>query len=202
MTKPGEARVQLEPRTTQPGDVRTRMTEQGDVRALLHRVADEAGGWLEGIGERPVGPEVGASEFTVTDVLADAPTPTADVIAELVREAAPGLTALASPRFFGFVIGGAHPAAIAADWLVSAWDQNAGLAGPTPAVVAIEAVAGAWVLDLLGLPADASPAARWRTRPPSPPRATACSPRPATTSSATGWPARPRSAFWPAPSGT
>jgi glutamate/tyrosine decarboxylase-like PLP-dependent enzyme len=54
------------------------------------------------------------------------------------------------------VIGGAHPAGVAADWLVSAWDQNAGLAGPTPAVTAVEAVAGAWLLELLGLPADAS----------------------------------------------
>src|SRR6185436_17924061 len=45
---------------------------------------------------------------------------------------------------------------LAGDWLTSTWDQNAPLAGPSPAVAAIESVAGAWVLDLLGLPADAS----------------------------------------------
>src|SRR5918999_2954439 len=132
------------------------MTEPGDVRALLHRVADEAGDWLEGIGERPIGAEHGPREFAVAGALPDEPMRTDDVIAQLVREAAPGLTAMASPRYFGFVIGGTHPAAIAADWLVSAWDQNSGVAGPTPAVVAIEAVAGAWVLGVLGLPADAS----------------------------------------------
>ena len=54
------------------------------------------------------------------------------VIADLVREAAPGLAAMGSPRFFGFVIGGAHPAGVAADWLATAWDQNAGLAAPDP----------------------------------------------------------------------
>src|SRR5918999_1131181 len=132
------------------------MTEPGDVRALLHRVADEAGDWLEGIGERPIGGGEGPRGVGVARAPPHQAQRTDDVIAQLVREAAPGLSAMASPRYFGFVIGGTHPAAIAADWLVSAWDQNSGLAGPTPAVVAIEAVAGAWVLDLLGLPAGAS----------------------------------------------
>ena len=63
---------------------------------------------------------------------------------------------MGSGRFFGFVIGGALPAALAADWLVSAWDQNTGLAEPTPAASALEAVAGRWVLELLGLPSDSS----------------------------------------------
>ena len=75
---------------------------------------------------------------------------------------------MGSPRYFGFVIGGALPAAIAADWMVSAWDQNGGLASPTPAVAAIEEMAGAWLIDLLGLPGGrllraASPDARWPT---------------------------------------
>ena len=63
---------------------------------------------------------------------------------------------MGSPRYFGFVIGGALPAALVADWMVTAWDQNAGLASPTPAAAAIEEIAGAWLLDLLGLPAEAS----------------------------------------------
>ena len=78
------------------------------------------------------------------------------VLEELVADAEPGITAMGSPRYFGFVIGGALPAALAADWMAATWDQNAGLASPTPAVAAIEEIAGAWVLDLLGLPDDAS----------------------------------------------
>src|SRR3954468_14288732 len=98
-----------------------------DVRALLHRVADEAADWLQALPERPVRPDATPAELALTDVLADAPVPAGDVLAALVREASPGLTAMGSPRFFGFVIGGAYPAGLAADWLVSAWDQNAAL---------------------------------------------------------------------------
>jgi aromatic-L-amino-acid decarboxylase len=127
-----------------------------DVRALLHRVADDAGEWLDALGERPVRPDRTPGEMIVTATLAAEPTAVDDVIADLVREATPGLMAMGSPRFFGFVIGGAHPAGLAADWLVSAWDQNAGMAAVTPAVAALEDVAGTWALDLLGLPADAS----------------------------------------------
>jgi glutamate/tyrosine decarboxylase-like PLP-dependent enzyme len=127
-----------------------------DVRALLHRVADEAGDWFDALDERPVGPAHTPADMTVVDALSDDPMGVEDVVAELSREAAPGLTAMGSPRFFGFVIGGAHPAGVAADWLVSAWDQNAGLAAPTPAVAAFEAVAGRWLLELLGLPGGAS----------------------------------------------
>src|SRR3954452_19555340 len=118
-----------------------------EVRALLHRVADEAGDWLAALPERPVRSERTPAEMAISDSLGDTGTALDEVISDLVREAAPGLTAMGSPRFFGFVIGGAHPVAIAADWLVSTWDQNAGLAAPTPAVATIEAIAGAWVLD-------------------------------------------------------
>ena len=78
------------------------------------------------------------------------------VVDELAAIAEPGLTAMGSGRYFGFVIGGALPASLATDWLVSTWDQNAGLAQPTPAVSALEAVTGRWVLELLGLPAHSS----------------------------------------------
>ena len=57
----------------------------------------------------------------------------------------PGLTAMPSGRFYGMVIGGAHPAALAADWLTSAWDQNTGLRYATPGTAAVEEVAG--ILD-------------------------------------------------------
>ncbi len=78
-----------------------------------------------------------------------------EVIDELVAGAEPGLMAISSGRFFGWVMGGLLPAAVAADWLVSAWDQNTGLRYATPATAAFEEVAGAWLLDVLGLPTGA-----------------------------------------------
>lgn len=80
--------------------------------------------------------------------------PAAEVVDYLAAKAEPGLMAMPSGRFFGWVIGGTLPAALAADWLVSAWDQNAGLRYATPATAAIEEAAGGWLLELLGLPAE------------------------------------------------
>ena len=67
-----------------------------------------------------------------------------------------GLMGMDSGRFFGFVVGGAVPAAVAADWLVTAWDQNTGLFAPSPATSVIEEIAGRWILELLRLPAESS----------------------------------------------
>ena len=127
-----------------------------DTRRLLHDVADRSADWLDALPDRPVGPARAPADMEVTAALGDAPLPVDQVIAELAAEAAPGLTAINSPRFFAFVMGGAHPAGIAADWLASAWDQNVGLAAPTPAAAAFEDVAGRWLADLLGLPAGVS----------------------------------------------
>lgn len=78
------------------------------------------------------------------------------VITELVALADAGLVATPGPRYFGFVTGGSLPAAVAADWLTTAWDQNAGLNILSPASAAIEHVAATWLLDVLGLPATSS----------------------------------------------
>ncbi len=91
----------------------------------------------------------------------DAPAPEqggdADaIIAELIEHATPGIRASTGPRFYGWVIGGSHPTGVAADWLTAAWGQNAGNILAAPAASAVEAVAARWLLDLLGLPADAS----------------------------------------------
>ncbi len=79
----------------------------------------------------------------------------AEVVAELARKAEGGLLGNVSPNFHGWVIGASHPAGVAADWLTSAWGQFGGFADPTPAGAAAEEVAAGWVLELLGLPADA-----------------------------------------------
>ncbi len=111
--------------------------------------------WLDGVRDRPIRPD-----SDVDDILAvvDRPLPVegADataVVDELAAAVGPGLMAMSSPRYYGFVIGGIYPAAIAADWLVSAWDQNTGSRQPTPGTAAVEEVAARWLVDLFGLPA-------------------------------------------------
>lgn len=115
-------------------------------------------GFLRSLEERPVWPRA-----TLDDMLAvfDGPLPDAgadaeQVVTELATGAEPGLVAIPGGRFFGFVIGGTLPAALAADWLVSTWDQNSGSSTMTTATVALERVAGRWICELLGLPPQAS----------------------------------------------
>ncbi|MCK6209108.1 aminotransferase class V-fold PLP-dependent enzyme [Georgenia sp. EYE_87] len=124
----------------------------------LDHAHEHARRWLESLPDRPVAPRAGAD--AVADALGrelpDGPSDPAQVVDLLARACEPGLTAMPSGRFFGFVIGGTHPAGLAADWLVSAWDQNACLRQVTPAAAAVEEVAGSWLLDLLGLPAGSA----------------------------------------------
>ncbi|HEY7277291.1 MAG TPA: pyridoxal-dependent decarboxylase [Trebonia sp.] len=110
--------------------------------------------WLDTLATRPVPPRASVAEVTAAlgTELPVGPTPANEVIDLLARACEPGLTAMPSGRFYGMVIGGTHPAALAADWLVSAWDQNAVLRAVSPAHAAVEDVASKWLLDLLGLP--------------------------------------------------
>jgi glutamate/tyrosine decarboxylase-like PLP-dependent enzyme len=87
--------------------------------------------------------------------LNEAPLPPLQVIEQLAAAVEPGLVASAGPRYFGFVVGGALSSAVAADWLTSAWDQNAGGYPVGPSASVAEEVACAWLLDVLGMPADA-----------------------------------------------
>jgi glutamate/tyrosine decarboxylase-like PLP-dependent enzyme len=128
------------------------------MRELIDAAAEHAAGYLDSVPERPVQAALTPSEARagLHDELGDDPVDPRQVLDELVADAEPGITAMGSPRYFGFVIGGALPAAAAADWMATAWDQNAGLASPTPAVAAIEEITGGWLLDLLGLPSQSS----------------------------------------------
>jgi glutamate/tyrosine decarboxylase-like PLP-dependent enzyme len=110
--------------------------------------------WLRSLSGRPVGPSVSAHDLTEAfgGPLPRGGTPAAEVVDLLAATAEPGLMAMPSGRFFGWVIGGTLPAALASDWLVSAWDQNACLRYGAPATAAIEESAGTWLLELLGLP--------------------------------------------------
>jgi glutamate/tyrosine decarboxylase-like PLP-dependent enzyme len=110
--------------------------------------------WLATLDTRPVPPQASIEEVVAAlgEALPEEGTDPAEVVDLLSRACDPALVAIPSGRFFGFVIGGTHPAGLAADWLVSAWDQNSGLRQLTPANSAIEEVAGAWLLQLLGLP--------------------------------------------------
>ena len=119
----------------------------------LRRAAELAADWIATLPERPVAAagEAGGLSGPLPEHGEDAVA----VVEALAAAAEPGLVASAGPRYFGFVTGGALPAAVAADWLTSAWDQNAGLHVMSPAAAAAEQTVARWVCELLGLPAAA-----------------------------------------------
>ena len=123
--------------------------EQALTRAAMHARA-----WLDSVSDRPVGPRATAAELLAAfdGPLPEGPMPPEDVVDMLATLSEPGLMAIQSGRFFGWVMGGTLPAALAADWLVSAWDQNTGMRHATPATATLEEAAAAWLLELLGLP--------------------------------------------------
>ncbi|WP_395018368.1 pyridoxal phosphate-dependent decarboxylase family protein [Dongia sp.] len=128
------------------------------VAQLFARAAEHAVEFRAGLPKRPQRPLQ-----TYAQALAgfDAPTPEAGteaqiVLEDLVARAEPGLHAMAGPRFFGWVIGNSHPMGVAADFLTSAWGQNAGNHTATPAAAACETVAMRWLLDILDLPRESS----------------------------------------------
>jgi glutamate/tyrosine decarboxylase-like PLP-dependent enzyme len=125
---------------------------------VLEVAVERARKYLAEAPERPVREEATVDELRS---LLDAELPQdgedpAAVVDALAEAAEPGLITLASPRYFGFVIGGTLPAALGADWLVSAWDQIASLYVCGPSAGIAEEVAGQWVLELLGLPEGAA----------------------------------------------
>lgn len=134
------------------------MTARPDLyEAALQRASSHALAWLTSMPDRPVPPRMTADELLsrLGGPLPQGPSDPAAVIDLLAELAEPGLMAMPSGRFFGWVIGGTLPAALGADWLTSAWDQNSGMRYATPGTAAVEESAAAWLLDLLGLPAGA-----------------------------------------------
>jgi glutamate/tyrosine decarboxylase-like PLP-dependent enzyme len=136
----------------------SRASERSVDAALLRRTTELAVDFLSGLDDRPVTARTTRDALLASlgAPLADDGIPAADVVEALAAAADPGLIAMAGPRFFGFVIGGSLPAALAADWLTSTWDQNAGLFAAGPAASVVEEVVGDWLVDLLGLPAGSS----------------------------------------------
>jgi glutamate/tyrosine decarboxylase-like PLP-dependent enzyme len=131
--------------------------ETADAGAL-DRAAEHARRWLAEVGTRRV-PATGTADDAASRLGRALPArglPPDEVIDRLAAAVEPGLMASGSGRFYGWVFGAALPTAIAADWLVSAWDQNAILRDAMPGVVGVEEVAAGWLLDLLGLPAGAA----------------------------------------------
>jgi glutamate/tyrosine decarboxylase-like PLP-dependent enzyme len=120
----------------------------------LDRAHRHTTSWLSSLEHRPVPPQASIDQVSqaLGTSLPEGPTDPGEVVDLLAGACDGGLTAMPSGRFFGFVIGGTHPAALAADWLVSAWDQNCALRRVTPAHTAVEDVTESWLLDLLGLP--------------------------------------------------
>jgi glutamate/tyrosine decarboxylase-like PLP-dependent enzyme len=111
--------------------------------------------YLEHLDQHPVAGD-SAGLDGLRRPLADDGIAPEQVIAELAQDAKSGLVNSAGGRFFGWVIGGAVPSSVAADWLTAAWDQNACLSGSSPAAGIVEEVAGAWLKQILGLPEPAS----------------------------------------------
>ncbi|HKX48493.1 MAG TPA: pyridoxal-dependent decarboxylase [Gaiellaceae bacterium] len=129
-----------------------------DERELLLRTAELAGDFLETLDERPVFPTASVEELALAlgGPLPESPSDPLEVVERFAREVDPGIVATAGGRYFGYVIGSALPASIAADWLTTIWDQCAGLGALSLSGSVVEEIVGDWLKDLLALPRDAS----------------------------------------------
>jgi glutamate/tyrosine decarboxylase-like PLP-dependent enzyme len=125
---------------------------------VLQVATERASRYLAEVPDRPVREQASVEELraSLDRDLPETGEDPATVVEELAEAAEPGLIALASPRYFGFVIGGTLPAALGADWLAGAWDQIASLYACGPSASVAEEISGRWVLELLGLPESAA----------------------------------------------
>lgn len=125
-------------------------------RAALERAAEHAFAWLDGIDTRPVATTASVAEMRqrLARPLADSGIAATQVIDDLVADTEGGILGSQAGRFFGWVIGGGLPAAMAADWLTTAWDQNAGVHACAPALSVVEEVAAGWLREIFDMPPD------------------------------------------------
>jgi glutamate/tyrosine decarboxylase-like PLP-dependent enzyme len=126
------------------------------MRNLLAGAAERAIAYLEGLDGRGVAPapEAVAALSLLDEPLPDEPGDPEEILRLLDGRGSPATMAMAGPRFFGFVIGGAFPIALAANWLAGAWDQNSALYHVTPTTAILEQISLRWLLDLLQLPPE------------------------------------------------
>jgi len=129
-----------------------------NISTLLGFAQDRASDWFSALDRRPVRATASADELrrVLGGPVPEEGTPPEKVIEILADAGKRGTVASAGPRFFGFVVGGSVPAAVGADWLVSSWDQNAGIYVLSPLASTIEQITGAWLREIAGLPADMS----------------------------------------------
>jgi glutamate/tyrosine decarboxylase-like PLP-dependent enzyme len=130
------------------------MNDRRALALLLHDTADRASRYLASLEHRSVqaSPAGLAGLARLQTPLPEGPREPAEVLAQLDEIGSPATMASAGGRYFGFVTGGSLPAALAANWLATAWDQNAGLRAQSPVAAALEDVALGWLVDLLSLP--------------------------------------------------
>jgi len=126
---------------------------QSPNHVLLSRAAQLAADYLDRLPQRPVGVTATPADLAarLATRLPDIGLDPLSILEQQVAALDPGLIASAGPRYFGHVISGAHPAALAMDWMTASWDQNAVLYATSPANAVVEEVVGNWLIDLLGL---------------------------------------------------
>ena len=130
-----------------------------DRARLLERTCELANQFLDGVADRPVARRVDFEEL-LTQVrnhgLASQSNAPTEIVEQFSQWASEAIVATAGPRYFGFVVGGSLPAALATDWLTSAWDQNGAFFAHSPLAAAAEKVSGEWLIDLFGLAKESS----------------------------------------------
>jgi glutamate/tyrosine decarboxylase-like PLP-dependent enzyme len=127
-----------------------------ELRRMLESARQAADGFLRSLPTRPVRAEAGIESLRslLDRPLSEGPARPEETFRDIVASMDTGIVASAGPRYFGFVIGGTLPISLAADWMLSAWDQNPGLYATSPAIAVAEETAAKWVLDLLALPPE------------------------------------------------
>lgn len=134
------------------------MTARSAEGAVLMHAAAHALAWLDRLDDRSIATTASLNQMRarLARPLCEDGVAPCEVIDDLVADSAGGILGSQSGRFFGWVIGGAVPSAMAADWLTTVWDQNAGIHACAPAASVVEEVVAGWLTDLFDLPTACS----------------------------------------------